>query len=217
MSERKLPNFFGTFLILVGFIILVLIYAPVLVQEIKYQTQKKSWQQFQLIDDPVEAATIQEDFELEWQPTVLIPQDFNFSLVIPRIGVNAQVFPEVDSGNPQEYLPILNQGVAHAQGSALPDQSGPVFIFAHSTDSFYKVTRYNAAFFLLRKLDPGDEAFVFYENRKYHYQVAEKKVVAPDKVTEEVQNLTGNWLVLQTCHPPGTTFQRLLVVARLID
>ena len=100
-------------------------------------------------------------------------------------------------------------------GSVLPNEFGPVFIFAHSTDSFYNIGAYNAEFFLLNKLLAGDEAIIFYKDKKYKYKVIDKKVVEADDISAEVKKLTGSHLVLQTCWPPGTTLKRLLVIAEL--
>lgn len=144
----------------------------------------------------------------------LIPVDTDFSIVVPKIAANAAVVGSVDPSNDQDYLPALQKGVAHAAGTALPGEGGLVYMFAHSTDYFYNVSSYNAVFYLLYKLEPGDEVNVFYKGIRYKYLVYDRKVVRPD----EVQYLTGKTnheeLRLQTCWPLGTTLERLIVFAR---
>jgi len=147
---------------------------------------------------------------------VIIPKDTNFSIVIPKIGASAKVFPNVDSGNQNTFLPILQQGVAHAAGTVFPGMSGNIYLFAHSTDNFWNVGRYNAVFYLLKNLSPGDEIIVFFENTRYNYVVSEQKVVDGNDVSyiANAKHSDGETLVLQTCWPPGTTWKRLLIIAK---
>lgn len=147
---------------------------------------------------------------------ILVPKDTKFSIVIPRIGASAKVFPNVDAGSPDEFLPILMQGVAHAKGSVFPGISGNTYLFAHSTDNFWDVGRYNAVFYLLKDLKKGDEVIVFFENKRYNYVVTGSKIVNPSDVSYLVnaQKANSEQLILQTCWPPGTTLQRLLVFAK---
>ncbi len=147
---------------------------------------------------------------------ILVPKDTEFGIVIPKIGASAKVFANIDPGNQDEFLPILAQGVAHAQGTVFPGILGNIYLFAHSTDSFWNAGRYNAIFYLLKDLVPGDEVVVFYQNKRYDYIVSESKIVNPDDVSHivDAQNAGEETLILQTCWPPGTTFQRLLVFAK---
>lgn len=144
---------------------------------------------------------------------VIVPTDPNFSLVIPKIGANSRVIANVDPSKYDEYIEALKYGVAHARGTALPGDSGHIYLFAHSTDSFLNVTNYNAVFYLLYKLEKGDDLYLFYQGKKFSYKVLDKKIVDPQK-TEFLTRQSGNeFLTLQTCWPPGTTLQRLLIFA----
>jgi len=218
MRLQKIIPFLSSFLILLGLLILILIFFPVAKQELSYQLGENKNKDFHLISSQKEATEskkLKDKNTSGWkfEKTIIKPVSFDFSLVIPQIGVNELVFPNIDSSLPDEYLSVLKKGVAHAKNSALPGESGPVFLFAHSTDSFYNISSYNAAFFLLNKLKKSDEVFVFYKDKKYTYRVNEKKIVEADKITEEVQKLGKNSLVLQTCWPPGTTLKRLILIA----
>jgi sortase A len=146
---------------------------------------------------------------------ILVPQDTDFSILIPKIGASAKIFPNVDPSNQNAFLPILMQGVAHAAGTVFPGMNGNVYLFAHSTDNFWDVGRYNAVFYLLKDLAKGDEVVIFYQNKRYNYIVTGSKIVNPSDVSDLVNSQKQNkqQLVLQTCWPPGTTFQRLLVFA----
>jgi sortase A len=145
----------------------------------------------------------------------LIPSDTDFSILIPKIGASAKIFPNVDPSNQNQFLPILMHGVAHAAGTIFPGMNGNIYLFAHSTDNFWDVGRYNAVFYLLKDLKKGDQVVIFYQNVRYNYVITGSKIVSPSEVSYLVdsQKQDKQTLILQTCWPPGTTFQRLLVFA----
>ncbi len=146
---------------------------------------------------------------------ILTPKDTDFSIVIPKIGASAKVFPNIDPANEEEFLPILMQGVAHAKGTVFPGHLGNTYLFAHSTDNFWDVGRYNAIFYLLKDLKKGDEVIMFFQGKRYDYIINDSKVVDSSNVESIVnaQSSGVEQLILQTCWPPGTTWQRLLVFA----
>lgn len=137
-----------------------------------------------------------------------------FSLVIPKINAKSEIIANVDSGNPKEYLSALGQGVAHAKGTHFPGQGETIFLFSHSTDSPANLARYNAVFYLLKKLEAGDKIIVFFADQKYEYQVTERLTTSAKDVSWFSYDDGQETLVLQTCDPPGTTFKRLIVVAK---
>jgi sortase A len=147
---------------------------------------------------------------------ILVPKDSEFSILIPKIGASAKVFPNVDPSNEDEFLPILLKGVAHAKGTVFPGMKGNIYLFAHSTDNFWDVGRYNAVFYLLKDLSVGDEVVVFFNNKRHDYVIMDTKVVSPTDISHIVDSQKQNkeQLILQTCWPPGTTWQRLLVFAK---
>ncbi len=147
---------------------------------------------------------------------ILIPKDTEFAIVVPKLGANAKIFPNIDSTNQKEFLPVLQKGVAHAKGSVFPGQNGNVYLFAHSTDNFWDAGRYNAVFYLLKDLAVGDRIVVFFENIRHNYAVTETKIVEASDVSylAQSQNRGEQALILQTCWPPGTTWKRLIVIAK---
>jgi len=186
----------GLLLIIGGLSLIGLIYGPVLKEELRYRATS--------IGTPP-------------QKEEIIPKSEEFGLVVPKIGINAKVFPHVDSDNPEEYLPLLARGVAHAKGSALPNERGNVFIFAHSSDTPFNITRYNAVFYLIGKLETGDEIVIYFQYSRYVFKVIDKKIVPPEVIDDALRDLEGKTLTLQTCYPPGTTINRLLVIAKETD
>jgi len=188
-KPKKVFAFVANLLIIIALLLIYLIFAPVLSEETKYQVHKITRQ------------------------VNLIPPNYDFSIVIPKINAVAPVIANVDPFNQKEFLNVLKKGVAHAKGTVLPGENGNVYIFAHSTDAFYNVGAYNAVFYLIGKLEQGDEIFIYYQGKKITYKVYDKKVVGPAD-TRYLYKLTDkNTLTLQTCYPPGTTLRRLVVLA----
>ena len=144
---------------------------------------------------------------------LLIPEDPNFSVVIPKIGANARVIAGVDTSNEREYSAALKLGVAQALGTAFPGEGGHIFLFAHSTDYWWNVSTYNAVFYLLGKLEKGDKIDIFYKGQRFVYQMVDSKIVDPSEVEYITRKTNQEFLTLQTCWPMGTTFKRLLVFA----
>jgi len=146
----------------------------------------------------------------------MVPIDTDFGIVIPKIEANAKVVPNVDPVDSRVYQVALTQGVAHAKGTATPGSNGNIFLFSHSSVNFYEAARYNSVFYLLTKLEKGDEIDLYYYGTKYVYRVSDKRTVFPTAV-EYLHGSAGQETVtLMTCWPPGTTYKRLLVIAERI-
>lgn len=145
---------------------------------------------------------------------VLVPKDPNFSIIVEKIGADATIVPNVDASKKEVYTAALKRGVAHALGTSFPGQPGVTYLFAHSTDTIFNVPRYNAIFYLLNDLVPGDSVVIFFNGKRYNYTVSEKKITEPADVGYFTLKTDEQILVLQTCYPPGTTWKRLLVIAK---
>lgn len=186
---------FGLTLILTSFLVLAFIYLPVFLVEVKYQVKPSAVS----------------------QKKEITPVDDNFGIIIPKISANAKVIANVDPYNSIEYQRVLTKGVAHALGTVFPGQSGNVFIFSHSSADFFNATRYNSIFYLLNKLEKGDEIFLFYQKEKFKYQVIEKKTVESSEVKYLANAGDKKTVTLMTCWPPGTTLKRLIVIGEIVS
>lgn len=191
---HKVVNGIGNGLIALGLVFIVLTFGPAFKHEVKYEVA-------QVVESSVD----------------LTPPNTDFAVVIPKIAAVAPVFANTDPYNKNAYLPVLRKGVAHARGTAFPNEVGNTYLFAHSTDAFYNIGRYNAIFYLLGKLEMGDEVQVFYEGVEYKYSVKEVKVVSADSVQYLTNSTSEKILTLQTCYPPGTTLKRLVVIAKQVE
>lgn len=187
----------GSLLILFSLGIFIFTFYPVIFAEIKYRIHR-----FKGVPSVIRQNVIQ-------------PVDDEFGIVIPKIGANARVIANVDPYNPKEYQWQLTKGVAHAKGTSLPTQSGNIFIFSHSSVNFYEANRYNSVFYLLSKMEKGDEVYLFYNKQKFKYKVVEIKKVNASSVAYLGRLSAKNTLTLMTCWPPGTTLKRLLIIADL--
>jgi sortase A len=147
------------------------------------------------------------------QVEVLRPKDTDFSIIIPKVGANSNIIPNVNAAIETEYLDALEYGVAHTLGTAFPGEGGHIYLFAHSTDYFWNVGNYNAVFYLIYKLESGDEINLFYKGQRYVYKVIGKQEVGPEQVEYLTRQSNTEFLTLQTCWPPGTTLRRMLVFA----
>jgi len=76
------------------------------------------------------------------------------------------------------------------------------------------INRYNAIFYLLRKLEKGDRVIVYFMGKEHVYVVTEKVITKAEDTSWLADDGSGERLVLQTCDPPGTSWNRLLVIAR---
>lgn len=150
------------------------------------------------------------------KPLTITPVSREFGIVIPKINANGQIIPNVDPRDYQEYSKKLLEGIAHARGSVFPGEIGNCYLFAHSVGHLWEIPRYNAQFYLLHNLQEGDLIHLFYRGRQYDYKVVEKIVVSPSDTS--YLNILSHEpiLTLQTCYPPGTTWRRLIVIAKLI-
>lgn len=141
--------------------------------------------------------------------------DKSFYIEIPKINVKTSVIKNVDPFNEKEYRASLEKGIAQAKGTVLPGEKGTTFLFAHSSDLPWRITRYNVAFFRLPELQKRDPITIFRNGKEYRYKVIEKKTVWPSEVNY-LLDTKKTQLILQTCVPIGTAFQRLLVFAEQI-
>lgn len=145
------------------------------------------------------------------------PINKEFSLVIPKIGVNAAVIPAVNPTKPGEYLKALETGIAHSSLSYFPDEDGAVYLFSHSTNYDWFVGDLNAVFYLLKNLEEKDTVVLFYKGTSYTYKITGKQIVKPTSVSYLAPQPGQKRLILQTCWPPGSVTERLLIFADLVE
>lgn len=215
----------GNFLVLFTIFGFFATFGPAGYYEINYRIEKARGVSYVLAETPKSSyKNVEEDpqatssFKIikgSDKEKVLIPPSANFSIVIPKIGASQAVKANVDPSNEPEYLEALKTSIAHAKGTAFPGLNGTTYLFAHSADNFWNVGRYNAVFYLLKEMEPGDDVFVFFQGKRFNYKVYDKKTVDSTEVQYVKSNIgQGENLILQTCWPPGTAWKRLLIFAK---
>lgn len=140
------------------------------------------------------------------------PTSRAFALWIPKIHAGGKIIPNVDPFNEAEYKSALKSGIALSKGFALPGEKGVTYLFAHSSGMPWEITHYNTVFLRLGELEKGDKITIWRNGKEFNYTVTSKKTVNPTDV-EAVLGEKKDELIIQTCTPIGTDWQRLLIYA----
>ncbi len=199
----------GVLLLLLGILIVVYTFQPFIFSYIDYKLtpEPKKEIEVELIKGDQEITTdIKKDTEVVFV-------DNQFGLYIPKIQANSKVIKNIDPYDYDAYHNALISGVAHAKGSAVPSESGNVFLFAHSAVNFYERRKYNVYFYLLGELKKDDPILVVYQGEIYNYKVLEFKVVNPNEIQYLGKYMDQDTLTLMTCWPAGSNTKRAIVTA----
>lgn len=138
-------------------------------------------------------------------------------IIIPKINLRAPVVYSVKTFNEGQVQKALEKGVVHYGDTGLPGVKGNNVIVGHSSNNWWASGKYKFAFVLLNKLEEGDIFYLHYNSRRYTYEVSGKKIVAPQEVGVISQRASTPQVTLITCDPPGTSWKRLVVVAKQIE
>jgi sortase A len=74
---------------------------------------------------------------------------------------------------------------------------------------------YKTIFAHLHKIEVGDEIHVNVDNADFVYKIYEKIITTPDDTSIFTQNYDSSYITLVTCTPPGTTWKRLIIKAKI--
>lgn len=138
------------------------------------------------------------------QPENLPPED----TVEPEVIVGAIAIPRIDviqNLYRGVTLPTLDKGVGWWPGTAMPGQVGNVVLGGHRVSK-------KKPFRNLDQLQPGDEIFLSSADGDFVYVVDRTFIVQPTDVWI-IDQTTDATLTLFACHPPGSTRERIVVVA----
>lgn len=216
---KKIFFYFGSVLVLFSLISILYIYEPIIRGWIKYKLIDQSAVATKIEEIKSENIIAQTEIAPEPTPEPIIESD-EFNISIPKIGAEANIEREVSTNNKTEYMAVLkNNVVAQAMGTGLPgDGNGTsMFLFAHSSEQGVFDARDNPVFYLLGNLENNDDILINYRGKIFTYKVYTKKIIGAKESgylnhTEPDKEI----LILQTCWPIGTNWQRLLVFAQKI-
>jgi len=172
---------------------------------------------YRLFNDPVKQELAYISRKNDKANNVLTPPNIDFALTIEKIGASSAIIQNVSPYDSKEYQLALRDGVAHAEGTKLPGQGGNIFLFAHSSADLLTAERYNSVFYLMHHLETGDVIRVWYQGKEYDYSVLDKQLVSPIDTKYLTTSITDETLTLMTCWPPGTTYKRLIVIAKPVQ
>jgi len=110
----------------------------------------------------------------------------------------------------------LTKSLVHYLPQSLPGEYGNVAIFGHSTlPQLYNPKDYKTIFTYLSSLDKGDKIYINIGELEYQYEVTTSFIVKPSEISVLEQKKDASYLTLITCTPPGTYWERLVVIAKL--
>jgi len=204
-SHRKLVFYLANILFLGALVYFGYLYTPLVTAIYKYKFTKA---------ENVPTQKVEEITEIEEEKTD------EYTINIPKILAYSRVSENISPFDKAEYDRVLKSNVvAQSKGSAAPggDLGKSTYIFAHSTNSGLGMQRNNAVFYLLGELQENDMIYIDYYGKKIEYKVFNKIVVKPDELKYlEYSDPLKNVLILQTCWPIGTDWNRLLIMAEKV-
>jgi len=91
-------------------------------------------------------------------------------------------------------------------------------IISQIPGDWYNTTRSNPEFYLVYKLLPKDIIQVFYNGYEFNYEVTNILKVNEDQVSDfTVNSDSKKSLTILSGWPPGTIWQRLIILAELVE
>lgn len=151
-----------------------------------------------------------------WFPTYKVPVEgktespkvSSYALSIPKLKIENATVSTVGYE--------LDKYLVNYPGTAIPSDNGNAVIYGHSTlPALFNTKDYKTIFATAYKLTVGDEVFATVENVTYRYKIFNVTVVDPSDTSIFSQTYDNSYLTLVTCTPPGTTWKRLIIKARL--
>lgn len=145
-------------------------------------------------------------------------------LIIPRINENIPVV-RVSSDSlirrdwaalESEMQEALRGGVVHYPGTSVPGQKGNIAITGHSSYFPWDPGRFKDVFALLHDVVEGDKIIMYWDQKKYVYEISDIKVVLPEDI-EVLKQTPDDRLTLITCTPIGTNLKRLIIQATPVE
>lgn len=132
----------------------------------------------------------------------------SYTLSIPAINIKDAIVSTTDYD--------LSKHLVNYGGTAIPPENGASIVFGHSTlPQLFNPKDYKTIFANAYKLKTGDSITANVDGVAYVYKIVDIIVVDPDDTSMFSQNYDNSYLTLITCTPPGTTWKRLVVKARL--
>lgn len=131
-----------------------------------------------------------------------------YAISIPIINIREAIVSTIDTD--------LTKHLVNYPGTGIPGKNGNAVIFGHSTlPQLFNPKDYKTIFANAYKLKNENNIYAQVNGVTYTYKIFNITVVDPEDSSALEQNYDNSYLTLVTCTPPGTTWKRLIVKARL--
>jgi len=201
--NRKIVFYVANILFLAALIYGGYLYTPVISAFYKYRFTKAEVKEEKIVEQNIQKKASNE-----------------YIIQIPKILAYSNVIENVSPFDQVEYQRILKTNVVVQARDTDKPGSGKgkmVYIFAHSSSREIDKVRSNAVFYLLGELQNDDLVFLSYHGQQLKYRVYDKKIIKPSELEYlSYQDQSREVLILQTCWPIGTDWNRLIVMAEAI-
>jgi sortase A len=132
----------------------------------------------------------------------------NYYISMPSLGIENAYVSTLDNN--------VNLHLVHFPGTALPPNVGNAAIFGHSTlPQWFDSHNPHAIFATALDTKIGDSILVTVGSKLYTYKVIMMTIVPAEDTSYLAQDSDGRYLSIITCTPPGTTWKRLVIKAKL--
>jgi sortase A len=132
----------------------------------------------------------------------------NFYLAIPALHIPAEYVSMTDND--------VNLHLIHFPDTAVPPSVGNAVVFGHSTiPQWFNPANPHDIFATALDTKVGDAIIVTVGSKSYTYTVVNMTIVPADDTSYLEQDTDGSYLSIVTCTPPGTTWERLVIKAKL--
>ncbi len=131
-----------------------------------------------------------------------------YFISIPKLNIQNAVVSTIDTD--------LSSHLVNFPGTAIPPGKGNAVIFGHSTlPPLFDQKNYKTIFSLVHTLVTGDTFLVTANNLTYNYKIYSISIVDATETSYLSQETDDSYLTIITCTPPGTTWKRLIIRAKL--
>lgn len=136
------------------------------------------------------------------------PEILSYRISIPKLNIKSAEVTTIDNS--------LDFHLVNYAGTAIPPNNGNAVIYGHSTlPQLFNPKDYKTIFATLHTLKVEDEISINVQNIEYFYKIFSIIIVDKTDTSIFTQTYDNSYITLVTCTPPGTTWKRLIVKARL--
>lgn len=144
----------------------------------------------------------------QYKEAQISTQTVSYFLSIPKLNIQNAVVSTIDTN--------LSSHLVNFPGTAIPPARGNAVVFGHSTlPQFFDSKNYKTIFSTVHTLIIGDVIMVTANNLTYNYKIYSISIENAGDTSYLSQEVNDSYLTIITCTPPGTTWKRLIIRAKL--